>query len=125
MKRPRRQRLREKLTLPNTNEHRRLERKEVDRHIAVKNALLDCDVGRIVNLHADGFMIIGHGEIRADCLYQFVMLLNEEIDGCARISVGAECLWLKETDSGTQYWAGFHIMDISDEDRAIISKITV
>lgn len=111
--------------MPNTSEHRRRERKLLERSIEVKDALLDSDVGRVVNLHEDGFMIIGDGKIRADCLYQFVMCFSEEVEGKMQISVGAECLWLKETDSCTQYWAGFHIIDISEQDRALIAKITV
>ncbi len=110
--------------MPNTSELRRRERKEVDQYITVKDALLDTDIGQVVNLHEEGFMIIGDGQIREDCLYQLSMSLSKVIENCDYISVGAECLWLKETDTGTQYWAGFHIIDISDKDREIIAKLT-
>ncbi len=110
--------------MTNPSELRRRERKEVDQYIAVKDALLDSDIGRVVNLHEDGFMIIGDGQIRENCLYQLSMNLSKTVDSCDHLSVGAECLWLKETDSGTQYWAGFHIIDISDQDRQLIAKLT-
>lgn len=101
-------------------EQRRRERKGVEQLIAVSDALLGEDVGQVVNIHEEGFMLIGSGQIRENCLYQLMMNLSQPIDNCKKISVGAECLWLKETDSGTQYWAGFQIIDIAEKDRALI-----
>ncbi len=109
--------------MSNPSESRRRERKEVDQPIAVKDALLDAEVGQVVNIHEEGFMLIGSGKIRENCLYQLSMHLSKEVDSRSNISVGAECLWLKETDSGTQYWAGFHIIDISENDRDVITKL--
>lgn len=97
-------------------EHRRKQRKEVGKSIVVNDALLNRPVGRVVNLSEEGFMVIGDGLISENCLYQLSMELNSESDNSPKISLGAECLWLKETDSGTQYWAGFHVIDISDGD---------
>lgn len=110
--------------LPSTNELRRRERKAVEQLIEVKDVLLDSDVGRVVNLHEEGFMLIGDGQIRENCLYQLNMALTEPVAETESISVGAECLWMKETDSGTQYWAGFQIIDISENDRDVIVQIT-
>lgn len=109
--------------MQNPSEQRRRERKEVDQTIAVKDALLNADVGQVVNIHEEGFMLIGSGQIRENCLYQFSICLSEAVQKKSKISVGAECLWLKETDSGTQYWAGFHIIDISESDRDIITEL--
>tara|TARA_R110000868_G_scaffold174376_2_gene411043 strand:- start:253 stop:597 length:345 start_codon:yes stop_codon:yes gene_type:complete len=112
------------LILQNTSESRRRERKAVEQLIEVKDVMLDSDVGRVVNIHEEGFMLIGDGQIRENCLYQLALDLAEPVSAVDSLSVGAECLWMKETDSGTQYWAGFQIIDISDDDRAIITKIT-
>ncbi len=105
-------------------EHRKKLRAAVGKSILVKDVLHNRSVGRIVNLNEEGFMLIGDGLINENCLYQLSMQFESdhgEEDGL-NISLGAECLWKKETDSGTQYWAGFHIIDISDDD---LKKITL
>ncbi len=109
--------------LPNRTEKRCLARREIDRHIVVKDALLDAEVGRVVNINEKGFMLIGSGQIRENCLYQLCLHLDEPVGPSEYISVGAECLWVKETDSGTQYWAGFNIIDVSEQDYAIIKSL--
>lgn len=107
----------------NANDQRNKRRKPVDQHITVTNTLQNVDIGSIVNLHEDGFMLIGDGQIRENCLYQLSMKLSDTVSECDSICLGVECLWIKETDSGTQYWSGFHIIDISEKDRDIISEL--
>lgn len=108
--------------LNKTNQRRR-ERKGIEQLISVKDSLLDEDIGRVVNMHEDGFMLIGNGQIRENCLYQLSLKLSEPVETQDHLSVGAECLWLKETDSGTQYWAGFSIIDISEKDRNTLIQL--
>jgi len=109
--------------LKNNSEQRRKARKEIEQHISVKDSILDLEVGRVVNMNEDGFMLIGSGQIRENCLYQLSMSLSEPLAGAASLSLGAECLWIRETDSGSQYWAGFHIIDISEADKKLVAKL--
>lgn len=103
-----------------SSDARRRERKDVVVEIHVSDVVLGTAFGRLVNISEDGFMIIGRADVRVDHLYQ--LALNSETSDLPtsqdiHISVGAECLWLKETDSGSQHWAGFRFIDVSDDDR--------
>ncbi|MFL0810567.1 MAG: PilZ domain-containing protein [Agarilytica sp.] len=105
------------------NEKRRLERKDVDQFIRVNDAIHGVELGRIVNLSEDGFMLISGTDLKESCLYQLVLILNEEVDGVSEIPIGAECLWINEMDFGDQHWVGFHIMDVSDENLELIKLL--
>lgn len=104
-------------------ESRRKDRKNVEEPVTVVNALSNHKIGQLVNVHEGGFMVIGDGEISENCLYQLAVNLNEPVDGIETISVGAECLWKREFDSGAHYWAGFHIVDLDEEHRKILSTL--
>ncbi|WP_086930959.1 PilZ domain-containing protein [Agarilytica rhodophyticola] len=107
----------------NDGDKRNKQRKSVDQHIKVTNTLQKVEIGSIVNLHEEGFMLIGDGQIRENCLYQLSFNFSDAVDGCDSLCLGAECLWIKETDSGTQYWSGFQIIDLSEKDKTTISKL--
>ncbi len=109
--------------MSNMIEQRRRERLGVEQFIEVIDALAGEEVGRVINIHEDGFLVIGNGQIRENCLYQLVMNFSHPVEAKESIAVGAECLWLKTTDSGNQYWAGFQIIDIDENDRALIPKL--
>lgn len=105
------------------SEKRRQERKDLDPFIRVHNAIDGSELGKIVNLSEDGFMIITSTEVKEACLYQIVLVLNERVHEVEEIPVGAECLWVNEMDIGDQHWAGFHIMDVSDENLELIKLL--
>lgn len=104
-------------------ESRRLKRAPILQVITVRDVMRDVEVGRIVNLHEEGFMIIGDATVKENCLYQMRFLLSEAVDGIVEIDVGAECLWIRETAGDDRNWAGFHIMDLASTDIAIITKL--
>lgn len=114
---------RERVMLPSHNEHRKKERKNLDCDISVKDIVLNKIIGQMVNLSEDGFMVIGDDLVRENCLYQLQFLLSGSPEGISELNVGAECLWRNESGSGTQFWSGFHIIDISDEDKHRISQL--
>ena len=68
-------------------------------------------------------MIIGGYEVRENCLYQLAFDLNYGDNQTQRVMLGAECLWVSETGSDEQCWAGFQIIDIADADFKVISSL--
>ncbi len=108
---------------PADGENRRLARAEVQQVITVRDSLRDIEVGRIVNLHEEGFMLIGGDSVKENCLYQMQFVLTEPVDGRSELSIGAECLWVRETVGDDRNWAGFHILDMAPADVGIISKL--
>ncbi|TVZ40023.1 hypothetical protein P886_4440 [Alteromonadaceae bacterium 2753L.S.0a.02] len=108
---------------PPDGESRKLARAEVQQVILVRDAMRDVEIGRIVNLHEEGFMVIGGNEVRENCLYQLKFELTDPVDGINLLDIGAECLWVRETAGEDRNWSGFHILDIAADDVAIISKL--
>lgn len=108
---------------PVEGESRRLTRASILQIIMVRDVMRDMEVGRIVNLHEEGFMIIGGTTVKENCLYQMRFLLSEPVDGVSEIDVGAECLWIRETADDDRNWAGFHIIDLASANIAIITKL--
>jgi len=102
---------------------RRLKRAEAQQVIRVIDEFRDIEVGRIVNLHEEGFMIIGAGDVSENCIYQLTLILSTPVDSQGTIRAGAECLWVKETSDDDRIWAGFHIMDISEKDVEVINRL--
>ncbi len=114
--------------MPQTNksgaeEHRRHERADVHELVIVKDVMSGDNVGHLVNLSVDGFMLIGRNYLRENCLYQLAFVFENSVDGVDHVSVGAECLWTNETGAGDQHWSGFHIMDVSGKDQKIIASL--
>lgn len=90
----------------------------IDEEINVRDTVTGVEIGTLANIHDEGFMVISDGGLREDHLYQVVFELG---GGKGVIELGAECLWISETGTGDQVWAGFQIMDIADESRKQIT----
>jgi hypothetical protein len=82
--------------------------------VEVSDAITSLVVGRLVNVHVEGLMIVGEHNLPNNNLYQFVLQLPAEINGQSRIDLGVDCLWSRSNDDQTQFWAGCRIIDISD-----------
>lgn len=102
---------------------RRIARKEIQQPVTVTDLIRNVEIGRLANLHQEGFMIIGGLEVRENCLYQLAFDLVYGDNQTQRVMLGAECLWISETGSDEQCWAGFHIIDIADADLTLISSL--
>lgn len=106
--------------ISNDNDKRSQVRIPVDEEIFVRDTVSNHEMGTLANIHDEGFMVISDGGLREDHLYQVVLELGE---GKGEISMGAECLWISETGTGDQVWAGFQIMDVSDEGKRQIESL--
>jgi hypothetical protein len=78
--------------------------------------------GYLANFHDKGFMLISNCTVREDNVYRLRMEFSQPVCGRKQISVGAECLWVRST-SGDQVWAGFSIIDISEDDRHLLAEL--
>jgi len=96
-----------------SSEKRSQVRIPVDDEICVRDTVSGSELGTLANVHEEGFMVISDGGLKEDYLYQVAF----EVSSGESIPLGAECLWISETGTGDQVWAGFQIMDMSDEAR--------
>ncbi len=104
------------------DEQRAQVRIPVDEEIYVRDVVTSKELGTLANIHGDGFMVISDGGLKEDHLYQVVF--EKDLGATpSEESLGAECLWISETGTGDQVWAGFQIMECSDAARAKVSSI--
>lgn len=94
----------------------------VDDEIFVRDTVSSLEMGTLANIHDEGFMVISDGGLKEDNLYQVAFELGA---GKGEINLGAECLWISETGTGDQVWAGFQIMDISEQAKQQIETLIV
>jgi hypothetical protein len=83
----------------------------VDVHDAVNRIYL----GRLVNIHQEGLMILGGEQLPHNNLYQLELQLSQPINGHDHIALGVDCIWSRRDEESTMFWAGCKVIDISDE----------
>lgn len=104
-------------------EMRNHNRVEVSEVIRVINRQTGAELGRLVNISEEGFMLLGSQSVPEDNILQ-LSLEFESGNNTAPILIGVECLWCHSSSDQTQYWAGFYIIDISDEDLERVRHLT-
>ena len=102
---------------------RKLKRHTVDSTIDVYDTLREASVGRLVNIHSRGLMLMGSVRLEPDHLYQFDLHLPEAVNGRDKIHLGVDCLWVREADDSDKHWAGCQIIDKSGEADADIAAL--
>ncbi len=81
-------------------------------------------VGRLVNLHTEGLMIIGTYHFEEDTLYQLDLRLPKNIGERSVIPIDVDCLWTRSAqDDNNTTWSGFSIYSCSEEAKADIEYL--
>lgn len=107
-----------------SNEHdRELERHSIHGEVEVYDCLRDLYIGRLVNIHAQGLMIIGELPLEEDKLYTLDLHLPEPINGHTIIQLGIDCLWARDADLADKFWMGCAIIDISPQSKEAIMEL--
>lgn len=111
-----------------SKEHdRELERHNINGDVDVYDSLRDLYVGRLVNIHTQGLMVMGDLALEEDRLYTLDLHLPEPVNGQLSIQLGVDCLWTREADLAGKHWLGFSIIDASpqaaDAIRALVAML--
>ncbi len=104
---------------------RRLARHDIEDGVVVKDEVTAVIVGRLVNIHAEGLMVMGDVALVPENLYQLSLFLPKEIGGHRYVGLGVDCLWVRDSgsESSPVFWSGCQIIDCSDEARAVINGL--
>ena len=102
------------------NNDRALERHTINCDVDVYDSVGDVYVGRLVNIHAQGLMLIGNVMLEEDKLYEVDMHLPSD-NKVLRLSV--DCLWVRAADQLGKFWVGFTIIDLSPAASLEIEKL--
>ncbi|MDM3870498.1 PilZ domain-containing protein [Porticoccus sp. W117] len=100
-------------------ERRRLERHEVTSQVDAVDSITGQSVGRLVDIHSEGLMLITGDQVEVGNIYQ----LSLKKDGSIWLQVGVDCLWKNPANGEGRYWAGFRVIDASDEALAELENL--
>jgi hypothetical protein len=105
-------------------ENRSHDRVEVSEVIRVIDRQTGAELGRLVNISEEGFMLLGSQPVAENSILQLSLEFESGTDTASSILIGVESLWCHASSDQAQYWAGFYIIDISDEDLERIRHLT-
>ena len=80
-------------------------------------------LGRVVNISAEGLMLLSDNPVEAGSVYQLDVALPRLVKQRSRISFGAEAIWSSPSAQPGSYWTGFRIIDASDDDTVTIDQL--
>ena len=106
----------------NAIEQRRKRRIAIAEYVEITDAHSGRILGQLVNLSADGLMLMGPDCICPGTIYQLKIPL-ETGTSAEPLLVGAESLWCHDANETGFYWSGFQIIDISPQHREILAAI--
>jgi hypothetical protein len=104
-----------------TKELRRHPRFEPRKPLHVYDTLSQVKMGLLANLSEEGMMIIGDKDVVDGAVYQIAVPLDSYEKDV--LNVGVECLWSADAEVDKQYWSGYRIIDISDDNKLTLGLL--
>jgi hypothetical protein len=80
-------------------------------------------LGRLVDLSQDGFMLFSEGPLSVDSVLECRLVLDQPILDNQVIEFAADCLWSRPGADSQHCWAGFHIIDIAEDQSATLREL--
>jgi hypothetical protein len=106
-------------------EKRKSIRKVADEVLEVSDKITGSLIGQVVNISADGLMLLSHEPIVTGSIYQLEMKIPNANGARNPITFGAEAVWTTEASQPETFWTGFRIIDISSESELSIDQLTL
>jgi len=107
---------------PAHSEQRRKNRVTIPQHPQILDAQSSKILGELVNLSADGLMVVSPDSIACGTVYQMRIPLVQG-DRNVEIQIGAESLWCDDANGSGSYCTGFQIIDISPQHQEILNTM--
>lgn len=105
------------------SEKRKLERHRVSNSLEVYDLDTGDLLGRVVDLHTEGLMLLSERPIALFKSYALQVNLPMNLNGVTEFLLDAESLWHRESIAGGQFWTGLHFTNLPDESRQCIQKM--
>lgn len=104
----------------NSRKHHRI---ELNQAIIITDTINGGRFGELINVTVEGMMVITEKEIPTQSIYQLSLQLPLEIEGSNTVELGADCLWSRKIENFHRFWAGFQIIDASDQAMAQLRQL--
>ncbi len=95
-------------------EQRRLQRHRLNVPVVVSDCNRNLQLGRLVDIHREGLMLMGDQPLQVDHVYQLDLHLPEPLEGLETLHLGVDCLWTRCDEGSSSHWSGFQIIDLSE-----------
>ncbi len=102
---------------------RALHRHPISGDVDVYDSLRDVYLGRLVNIHTQGLMLVGDVPLEEDRLYELDMHIPDANNGKQVLRIGVDCLWTRAADQNGKHWTGFSIIDSTPQAVEEIHKL--
>ncbi|KAF1071852.1 MAG: hypothetical protein GAK45_00389 [Pseudomonas citronellolis] len=104
------------------------ERRQYPRHAAglrveVFDRYSGRSLGRVADLSSEGFMLCGDAVPAADSVHECLIVPLPPLSEVDEIIAGVDCLWSRPGQNGQLGWAGFHIIDLSDDQSLALERL--
>ncbi|RYY04400.1 MAG: PilZ domain-containing protein [Gammaproteobacteria bacterium] len=109
--------------LSSQNYDRALQRHTLGGDVDVYDSLRDVYLGRLVNIHTQGLMLVGDVPLEEDRLYELDMHLPNDTSTKVVVRIGVDCLWTRSADQNGKHWTGFTIIDLTPQAAEEIHKL--
>lgn len=105
------------------NERRKLERHTVSSSLEVYDLNTGDLLGRVVDLHIEGLMLLSEKPIEMFKSYALQVNLPMTLNGITEFMLDAESKWRRESIAGGQYWTGLQFTNLPEDSRHCIEKM--
>lgn len=110
--------------MPSELNRRSLPRHKLGAQVEVVNQITGVTLGVLVDVHLEGFMLMGSEQLKPEHLYQ-IKLRAVDLNGNLEesIELGVDCLWTRAMAQGDRFWAGCRIIDVSPDAREKLAQL--
>lgn len=110
--------------MPSELNRRSLPRHKLGAQVEVVNQITGVTLGVLVDVHLEGFMLMGSEQLKPEHLYQ-IKLRVDGPDGNhgGGIELGVDCLWTRAMAQGDRFWAGCRIIGVSPDAREKLAQL--
>lgn len=105
------------------NERRTSHRHPVPHRIEVFDPVSGIAVGIVVNLSAEGFMLVCPYKVSPGQSLDLLVKLPRKIDDHDDVALKARCIWCRNSSYSEEFGAGFVIDEISEDGRMVLNKL--
>lgn len=105
------------------DERRQHSRHSTDLKVEVFDRHTGRSLGRLADLSVEGFMLCGVDVPAADSVLECRLVPLPPLHEVGEITLGADCLWSRSGGEGQLGWAGFHIIDLADDQAKALEEL--
>lgn len=105
------------------SERRKLERHSVSSSLEVYDLESGTLLGRVVDLHIEGLMLLSERPIEMFKTFALQVNLPMVLNGVSEFVLDAESLWRRESITGGQFWTGLRFVDLPEASRRCIERM--